>query len=150
MSRVHTQGFSLIELILVLGLIGVVALFTVPLTIDSLSRSAVSQERDLFVSLLLRGARAAALANLNEKSHGIQIDNTNHQYILFEGTTYTPGAATNRIIPYTNSTISISGGPKILFEQLSGDVTTGAGTINITNGAKTNTIIIASTGQIDW
>ena len=152
MQKSHQHGFTLIELVMVLALIGVIASFSAAMSLSSLSKSAVTQERDLFVTLLLRGARAASLANIGGTAHGVQIDNTNHQYILFNGTTYTAGAASNRVIPYTNSAISItnSAGNTIVFEQLSGSVATGAGTITISNGNSTQSIIIRAVGQIDW
>jgi prepilin-type N-terminal cleavage/methylation domain-containing protein len=147
-----TAGFSIIELVLVLALVGVVALFSMNLGIDSISRSAVVSERDLFVSLLLRGARAASLANLNEVSHGIKIDNSAHEYILFNGNTFDPLSTTNRRIPYTQNNIVVTntGGDTIVFEQLSGKVTAGSGTITIDNGDKNQTVLIGATGQIDW
>ena len=152
MQKSHQHGFTLIELVMVLALIGVIASFSAAMSLSSLSKSAVTQERDLFVTLLLRGARAASLANIGGTAHGVQIDNANHQYILFNGTTYTAGAASNRVIPYTNSAISItnSAGNTIVFEQLSGSVATGAGTITISNGNSTQSIIIRAVGQIDW
>jgi type II secretory pathway pseudopilin PulG len=145
-------GFSVIELVLVLALVGVVALFSISLGMDSIGRSAVVTERDLFVSLLLRGARAASLANLKEVSHGIYLDNGAHQYVLFDGTNYDPYATTNRAIPYTNGNIAVSntGGETIVFEQLSGNVIAGAGTITISNSAKNQSVVIRDTGQIDW
>lgn len=148
MTHTRTQGFSLIELILVLALVGVVALFTVPLSLSALSRSAVAQERDLFVSLLLRGARAAALANINEKSHGIHIDNGTKEYTLFEGTDFNTGT-NKRTIPFTSDTISVTGGADIVFEQLSGNVANQV-TLNIDNATQSDSIIIRRTGQIDW
>jgi prepilin-type N-terminal cleavage/methylation domain-containing protein len=152
MKKIHQSGFTMIELIIVIALIGVVASFSAAMTLSSLSKSTVTQERDLFVTLLLRGARAASLANVGGTAHGVQIDNTNHQYILFNGTTYTAGAASNRVVPYTNSALSVSntGGNTIVFEQLSGSATTGAGTITISNGRMSQSIIIRNVGQIDW
>ena len=38
----------------------------------------------------------------------------------------------------------------IIFEQLSGEVNTGAGQITLSNGTKSQTINIRQTGQIDW
>ena len=142
----------MIELIIVIAMIGVIASFSAAMSLSSLTKSSVTQERDLFVTLLLRSTRAASLANLNNTAHGVQIDNTNHQYILFNGTTYTAGAASNRVIPYTNSALSVTntGGNTIVFEQLSGSATTGAGTITIGNGNTSQSIIIRSVGQIDW
>lgn len=142
----------MIELIIVIAMIGVIASFSAAMSLSSLTKSSVTQERDLFVTLLLRSTRAASLANLNNTAHGVEIDNTNHQYILFNGTTYTAGAASNRVIPYTNSALSVTntGGNTIVFEQLSGSATTGAGTITISNGNTSQSIIIRSVGQIDW
>lgn len=152
MPKTQRQGFTMIELIIVIAMIGVIASFSAAMSLSSLTKSSVTQERDLFVTLLLRSTRAASLANLNNTAHGVQIDNTNHQYILFNGTTYTAGAASNRVIPYTNSALSVTntGGNTIVFEQLSGSATTGAGTITIGNGNTSQSIIIRSVGQIDW
>lgn len=151
MTSLRTQGFSMIELILVLALIGVVALFTVPLTMDSLTRSSVTQERDLFVSLVLRGARAAALANIDQKSHGIHINPT--EYVLFDTPVYSATAASNRRIPFSNSAIAVSSsnGSDIIFQQRSGDVIAGVGTISFSrSGGQTQTVVIRESGQIDW
>ena len=149
MSHSRTQGFSMIEVILVLALIGVIALFSIGLTFNSLGRSAVAQERDLFVSLLLRGARAAAIANINESSHGIHIDNDLNEYVLFQGTTYNASASTNRTISFTSDNIDVTGATDIVFEQLSGDVANEV-TLALASGEQTSSIIIRETGQIDW
>jgi prepilin-type N-terminal cleavage/methylation domain-containing protein len=148
----NAQGFTLVEVTIVLGLIGVIAAFGVAMSFSSLSQTTVTQERDLFVTLLLRSTRSAAVANLEESSHGVQIDNANNRYILFNGTTYVDGAASNRVIPYTNEAISIdnTGGNTIVFEQLSGDVAVGSGTVVIANGDASAEIIIRESGQIDW
>jgi prepilin-type N-terminal cleavage/methylation domain-containing protein len=148
----NAQGFTLIEVTIVLGLIGVIAAFGVAMSFSSLSRTTVTQERDLFVTLLLRSTRSAAIANLEESPHGVQIDNTNGRYILFNGTVYDENDTKNRAIPYVSDVITVSntGGNTIVFDQLSGDVTTGAGTITISNGTVAQEIIIRESGQIDW
>jgi prepilin-type N-terminal cleavage/methylation domain-containing protein len=152
MKNSSQSGFSLIEITIVLGLIGVIAAFGVAMSFSSLSNTSVTQERDLFVTLLLRGTRSAAIANMGEVAHGVQIDNANHRYILFTGTTYNSSDPNNRSIPYTNDAITVgsTGGDTIVFEQLSGKVTTGAGTISIGNGSATQEITIRNSGQIDW
>ena len=153
MQKSHQHGFTLIELVMVLALIGVIASFSAAMSLSSLSKSAVTQERDLFVTLLLRGARAASLANIGGTAHGVKIDNTNHQYILFDGTDPNAASANKRFIPYTNNAITINKNPPgdtIVFEQLSGNVTSGDGTLTISNGNTSQSIIIRSNGQIDW
>ena len=153
MQKSHQHGFTLIELVMVLALIGVIASFSAAMSLSSLSKSAVTQERDLFVTLLLRGARAASLANIGGTAHGVQIDNANHQYILFDGTDPNAASANKRFIPYTNNAITINKNPPgdtIVFEQLSGNVTSGDGTLTVSNGNTSQSIIIRSNGQIDW
>jgi hypothetical protein len=120
---------------------------------QSVARSSVAEERDLFVSLLLSGARAQAIANVKETAHGIHIDNINKEYVLFEGTTYTPGSASNRMTPFTNDELTITNGSgenDIIFEPLSGNVSTGAGTITIEGYGVRSTIAINEVGQINW
>lgn len=146
------KGFTVIELILVIALVAIIASFGTVMTLSSLSKSAALQERDLFVTLLLRGTRAAALANKNESPHAIYIDNTNHAYVQFEGDTYAANNPTNRTIPFSSNSITITntGGDTVVFDQLSGNVSEGAGTITISNGNTAQEILIRENGQIDW
>ena len=146
------RGFTLIEVTIVLGLIGVIAAFGVALSFSSLSNTTVTQERDLFVTLLLRGTRAASVANIKEISHGVKIDNGNHKYILFEGESFAANPSSYREIPYTSEVIDIinTGGDTIVFQQLSGNVIAGDGVITVSNGSATQEITIRESGQIDW
>jgi prepilin-type N-terminal cleavage/methylation domain-containing protein len=153
MTSVRQKGFSFIEVILVIGLFAFIVAFGSVISLNSVARSSVIQERDLFVTLLLRGARAEALANVGETDHGIKIDNDTHEYILFYGNDYDSGAPENRLIPFTNNNITIttdSGEDEIVFEALSGSVNEGAGTLTLSLGAATQEIIINEVGQIDW
>jgi prepilin-type N-terminal cleavage/methylation domain-containing protein len=148
-----SRGFSFIELIIVIALMSGVMAFSVVLGIDSIERSSVVEERDLFVSLLLTGARAQAMANVGETAHGIHIDTINHEYILFNGTTYVAGASGNRVTPFSNTNLSIthsSGNTDIVFEALSGNVSTGAGTITLRGANAIQEIEINESGRINW
>lgn len=153
MREIQQKGFTYIELLMVIGLIGIVLSFGIVMNIDSVTRTSVLQERDLVVSLLLASARAHALANIDNVSHGIHIDNTNHRYVLFEGNNYVEGAVSNRATPFTNEHITVthsSGATDILFERLSGNVSAGAGTLIITGNGMEQQITLTSVGQIDW
>ncbi len=150
-----SRGFTFIELILVLGLVGILAAFSMVMSMSTLSRSRVLETRDLFVTLLLQNARSEALANIDARSHGVYIDNHCHRFIRFADTAYTPPsdcAHDHEEIPYSTERISITntGGDIVIFEQLSGNVITGAGTITLTNGAETLDITLRTSGQIDW
>lgn len=147
------KGFTYIELLVVVALFGIILSFGMVMNLGSVARSGVLQERDLFVSLLLTGARAQALANVGNTSHGIHIDNAQHRYILFEGDNYSEGAAHNRITPFTSEHITIThsaDAENVLFERLSGDVHEGAGILTISGNGVTQQIIITDVGQIDW
>jgi len=152
MKRTPKSGFTYIELLIVLALVGIIATWSLTMGLSAITQSSVIQERDFFVTLLLRSARAEALANFAEKSHGVRIDTVLHTYTLFTGTSYVSGASDNRTIAFSNSHINVTntGGVNIVFEQLSGNVTTGAGTLTFTDGNTTQQISINAVGQIDW
>lgn len=160
MKYAHHRGFTFIELIIVVGLIGILLTFSMVMSFSSISRSSVIQERDLFVSLLLTGTRAKAIANVSQKSHGIHIDNACHRYILFVGNPPTPALPSDgvcspkdsREIPFTNTSLSVTntGGSSIVFAQLSGDALTGVGTLTFAMGSTTQEVEINSAGRINW
>lgn len=153
MREIQQKGFTYIELLMVIGLIGIILSFGIVMNIDSVARTSVLQERDLVVSLLLASARARALANIDNVSHGIHIDNTNHRYVLFEGNNYVEGAVSNRVTPFTSEHITVThsnGATDILFERLSSNVLVGAGSLIISGNGKEQRITITDVGQIDW
>ena len=153
MGDIQQKGFTYIELLMVIGIIGVILSFGIVMNIDSVTRTSILQERDLVVSLLLASARAQALANVDDVSHGIHIDNTNHRYVFFKGNNYVEDATSNRITPFTSEHITIthsSGATDILFERLSGNVSAGAGTLIISGNGMEQRITITDVGQIDW
>ncbi len=146
------RGFTLIEILIVLGLVGVIASFGVIMSYSSISRVNSSQERDLLVSLLLSGARAEALANIDEKDHGVHIQDD--KYILFEGSSW--GSATNKRDVIRNSVVKITGPSGILppfdviFTRLSGNVSAGDGTITLTGNGQSIDFTINKVGRINW
>jgi prepilin-type N-terminal cleavage/methylation domain-containing protein len=160
MKHAHHRGFTFIELIIVVGLIGILLTFSMVMSFSSISRSSVIQERDLFVALLLTGTRAKAIANVEQKPHGIHIDNICHRYILFVGNPPTPtlpsdGTCTpkdSREILFTNTSLNVTstGGNTIVFAQLSGDVLAGIGTLTFAQGSTTQEVEISSAGRINW
>lgn len=161
MTHTHHNGFTYFELLIVVGLISIILAFGMVMGMGSIGRSNVTQERDLFVSLLLSGARAKAMANINQMSHGVHIDNDCNRYILFEGNVPTPPLPSDgncipkdsREISFTSSSTNISntnGSANIIFERLSGDVQQGAGTIFIVANNATATIELSNIGRINW
>jgi prepilin-type N-terminal cleavage/methylation domain-containing protein len=147
------RGFTLIELILVIGLLGIVLSFNVAISLSVVAQSSVVDERENFLSLVLLRARSHALANMHETSHGVRIDAEHAQYILFEGTSFNPSASNNIVIPFTNENNTVnhsSDATDIIFEQLSADVIAGAGKVTIQNGEEKVAVDIYPSGGINW
>lgn len=145
-------GFTIIELLVVMSLVAVIAAFSAPFSVKSLSHSSLLQERDVLVSLVLMNSRASALVNKDRSAHGIYINQTDREYVLFNGTTYTPHATSNRTIPFRSSSVMVrnSGGDTIIFAAHTGNIILGTGTISVGSGFATHTVSINDVGQIDW
>lgn len=152
--RLH-KGFTVIEIIMVIGLMSIIISFGAVFSLQTITKSNVTQERDLFVALLLNRARAQALAHVHATAHGVYVNNETHEYVLFEGTTYILGATTNRTIPFTSEHIVVRNEHtdptySIIFAPLSGNIIEGDGIITITNTTASHILTLRKTGQIDW
>ncbi|MBY0376489.1 prepilin-type N-terminal cleavage/methylation domain-containing protein [Patescibacteria group bacterium] len=141
----HQKGFTLIEILVVVGMI--VMLFTVGSFIDmgSLNKNLVSTEESTLISVLSK-ARSRAMNNVDHVAHGVHIDTDS--YTIFEGSTYTAGASTNEEIP-KNSKAIITGLNDFYFNQLSGNPSS-TGIIQLSDGITTKTINIKTGGLLDW
>ena len=84
-SNCLNTGFSLIEVLIVIALVGIILSMGMLIGQSSIGRSYVYSERDALVSLLTT-ARAQSLANMNESAHGVYISSTSTT--LFEGSSY--------------------------------------------------------------
>lgn len=148
----HRLGFTLIEIMIGVSLFLAISAFGLIYSVQTLPQSSVTAERDRLVASVLGLARSDALTNKYQLPVGIHIDNTTKHYTLFTGDTYLPLAATNRIIPFSNNQLSVtsSGGTTIIFAPRSGDVTHGMGTITLTSGVHTQTVVVNDVGMIDW
>ncbi len=137
---------SLIEVIVVMGLLGMVLAFGMVVSLNSITRGTLIGERDLLVSLLI-STRTRAMANVDELPQGVHVSAT--AFTTFEGSSYTAGNPTNRDIPRTTSATT-TGPSTIVFDQLSANVTTGAGTVAMGDGTATTTIDLGAYGRIEW
>ncbi|MEK7613724.1 MAG: type II secretion system protein [Patescibacteria group bacterium] len=142
------RGFSLFEVLIVIGILGVVALFTVGIDTRSISRSTASAESTVLLQMLIH-ARSRAMNNEYQMPHGVYVDANN--FVLFRGNSYDPLAAGNEPTPRSTQ-VSISIPPAVPFEvvftQLSG--TTSAQTVKLASGVDSVDIDIKETGAIAW
>lgn len=156
----QNRGISLIEIIIVIGLFGVVASLGTFVSITDFQNNSFRDERDLLV-IALEHARALAMHNICEgictdgKAHGVHIE-TNagviSQFIIFQGTLYNKNNPSNIIIEVGKNfskIITLTGPTDIYFQQLSGsaDPTTFTLSDNLTHSS---IVSINDEGQISW
>lgn len=143
-------GFSLIELLIVMALVGIVAGFAMSFSMSSIARSNVQSERDMLVSLLTQ-ARTRAIANINESAHGVYVDTVTQRYVSYAK----KGGCTSATTSSTNIPFQIpatwSGPQDRCFGQLSLRVATAqTGTTTISLAGTSYAIAVNSVGRIDW
>ncbi len=149
--RSFTCGFTYIELLIVVALLGIVLSVSIPFSMSSLSQTTIIEERDVLVSLVLISARSHALANINQTSHGVHIDTAQHEYTLFQGNVFNPSDIANKKIPFGNENITVSSsGADIIFEALSGNVIRGVGVVTLTHEDTSLEVTLNEVGQINW
>ncbi len=138
-------GFSLIEVLIVLAIVGVVVSFGAIFSMNSITRSNTLSERDLLASLLTQ-TRTKALANVHESAHSLHIATST--YALYEGTAFSAGNVTNTHIPKVSKS-TVTGLDTVTFLPLTADTKSG-GVITIAGDAQSYTIEINSVGRINW
>lgn len=141
-----TRGFTIIEVVITLGLLSIAGALTMLIGIDSIARSVVIRERDTVVTFL-ETARTKALANVNQASHGLHIDEDS--FTLFNGNVFNSGDPTNRSYAREEA-VSVSGPTDIVFDQLSGSVSAGAGTLVFADSTQSASIEVNEEGRIEW
>ncbi len=142
-----TRGSTLIEILILIGLIGVISSFGLAMSYSSLSRSKLETEVDTFISLALMPTRMRALTNIHNAHHGVHI--ATDSFVLFEGSVFDPQATHNRTIPREES-VHIESSGDILFEKLSGNVISGQSVVVLSTETASRTISVTRWGGIDW
>jgi len=147
------KGFTLVEIIIALGLMSIVVALGLFASFDLFRGSSLASERDVIVSILQR-ARSESLNNINQTRHGVHFTGVkpNLKYVLFECnpapqcSSYTPSSADATTT--SSYGFSITTPADIIFAQLTGTSTDA--TITMADGRSTSTITINSEGRINW
>ena len=137
------KGLTLIEILLAIGILGVIFGIGLPIGWDFYINCNFDSEVGTFISLLER-ARNSAMVNFNEASHGVWVDTD--QLILFQGLSYAArDISQDRTFPRSASVI-VSGPSEIVFSALSGQAA--SSTYNFSNATKNINIYVNSEGTI--
>ncbi len=123
-QKKNGRGFSLIEILVVMGMLMIVGGFTAAMGYGSFRSGAFYGEQGILISALQK-ARAAALNNIRESPHGVAVFPALHpgSYVVFEGTSYaavvdhSKDEVLGSLYPVTVS----PGSAEVVFAQLSGN-----------------------------
>jgi prepilin-type N-terminal cleavage/methylation domain-containing protein len=112
------RGFTLIEILLVLGIVSIVTVAGTITGIRDFTRGICVAEARKAVSLLTH-ARSRALSGYRGTSHGLHFGE--EQYFLFSGESFENGNPMNEATPRESSLPIVSPGD-VVFRTLTGDV----------------------------
>jgi prepilin-type N-terminal cleavage/methylation domain-containing protein len=146
------RGFSLIELVVVLGMLAGVASLTLVISMQSYHSSSFADTQTLLITALYK-ARSQALSCVcigtvctAGKAHGVHITPT--QLIIFQGDYFNAADDTNEYIPISNRSVSFSDISDVVFDVLTANALT-AGDITLTDTrGRIATVSVGAKGQI--
>ncbi len=154
LTKIHKsdKGFTLMEMLLVIGLIGMVGAMTIFIDINSYRGSAFRAEMDS-LGTALQSARANSFNNINQKRHGVAIQPGGYDgYVIFEGDSYATRDTAKDLPIKSSYEITFGVNPtEIAFDQLSGNANY-SGDITVTDPQRgmSLTININNEGKIAW
>ncbi len=144
--KIGGGGFTLVETVIVLGILGLVLVIGFPVGLDAYRNYLLSSETRNLVSILRR-ASELAFSNKNESNYGVYLDSS--RFILFKGSSFVSrDTAFDEDYPREPS-ITVSGFTEIVFSQLTGKPNATA-TIQLSNSLTSQLIDINEEGVIFW
>lgn len=157
LTRPAPRGFTLLEILVVMGLILMVVAFGLIVSFDDYRGFTFRNERDIVVNVIQK-ARGQAINNMcfgtgctDGKPHGVHFDHAGH-YIIFQGATYASrDAAVDEIIDAKSDAAVLSGMTDVVFNRLRADaITTGGSTLTVSQQGRDSVITIESEGRVWW
>jgi len=151
MLKENKNGFSLIEIIIVVAILSVLAATVVSGFIAFNKNSTLKNNSEEFVSVV-KLAQNQAMSSENYSRYGIHIDKDSspNKYVLFQGDTYNEEATTNQTYNLDNSMeFGDDGLNQVVFERLTGfPDQSGSVSLQIRNEpSKSKTIDITNSGE---
>lgn len=151
MNFKNSHGFTLMEILVVISIMAI--LLTLSFAFFSKLGNKDALEKDVAgLTSFIRNARLLSVASKDASAFGIHLESG--KVVLFEGNTYTPGGANEKVMEYSGKVYMSSynlnqGNPDIVFTRLSGNTLNfGTVTLSLKNNSASTTITILRTGVI--
>ncbi len=154
------RGFTLIEILVVMGMLAIVGGFGLIVSMDSFRNYSFKDERDVIVSALQK-ARSQSINNMcfgsncsDGKPHGVKI--LPGQYVIFQGPDYIDrDSAVDTVIKSVYAPTVVTGFSEVVFSPLSGNASTsppGSWTVSASDsaGSEGSVITVGPEGEIRW
>lgn len=141
----HT-GFTLIEILIVIGIFAILAGLGLFLGFDVYTSNALRSERNTLLSVLEK-TRSRAMNNMNESGHGLYI--TSSEYIMYRGSSYASRNPSYDENIQANPAIAHTGLQEVSFGQLTGNPSA-TGTITLSDAVRSLNISVEDEGMINW
>ena len=139
------RGFSLVELILVIALFTIIALFAYPMSLALFNTQILEESRN-GVEVALRNAYTRSITEKNDTSHGVKI--LENSLVLFEGNSYDTREVSKDHVVALPETLIHAGFDEIIFEQFSGRPSA-TGTLRLQYAGEETLIYINEIGVIE-
>ncbi len=157
MAKNFSRGFTLLEILVVMGLVLMVVAFGLIVSFDDYRGFTFRNERDVVVNVIQK-ARGQAINNMcfgagctDGKPHGVYFG-TAGAYVIFQGTDYASrDTAVDEVIEAKSDAAVLSGMTSVVFNRLRADaVTTGGATLTVSQQGRDSVITIEPEGRIWW
>lgn len=137
------KGFTLLEIVLVIGICVILLAVGLPMTFDLYYRASFESEYNLLTSALQQ-ARSLAIINNNQANHGVYVGTNG--YVVFQGASYAGRTVSqDRVYPRATQ-VTVSGATELVFTALSGSVASTS--LSLTDGTRNRDLFVNSEGLI--
>ncbi len=142
----RSGGFSLLEVLLVVGIAAIIFTFSTPYTINFYRSQIIGDVEDGIFSAL-QSAKHKAVLQKNDSKFGVTMSEVANSYVLFQGSTYDSRVIEEDEVFSVVNEITFSGLTDIVFSKLSG-LPSATGTIVISFGNISREILIEDSGLL--
>ncbi len=148
----NARGFTLIEVLLVIGLFAIVAGLVVSVGLHTHSGFSAQGDEDLAIATLQK-ARSQSMHGVctgdcvAAVAHGVH--SAAHGLVLFQGGSFDPTDAANENLPALSNATTFAGAD-IIFAPLTGVADATATLTIFDNGSSTSAITVGTEGQLSW